>query len=470
MARRVPADLEDALASNRAARDRFWAMPPEQKDAWVGWVDRARMPAARRRRIAQAVHRLSGPTASSSMRSESSVVAVPRESAALAWVLGVVLLAALAAFLVWLTLYRHHDNSHAAAVAVSAKSSVPKVTGIRVQSAQFQLRQAKLASKVERKATAKPKGIVVGQSPKHGASVPQGTVVTLLVSKGRPGIGMPDLTGLAAPDALKALQARGLSVKLEQIESTQPPGTVVAQSPKPGKRAQRGTQVVLQVSKAKASVSVPDVTGQSAQAASTALQQAGLRSTVATVPSTQAKGTVVAQHPAAGAKVAQGSSVRLNVSRGATQNATTTSAATTTTAATTTAASAPPQTGNDYRGMRLSQAVQKIAEGRQQVIVQYVASAKPPGVVVANTTAGSRVRLQVSAGSQAPPNADVPDVTGEDAATAAGDLRSAGFTVVQVQWPVSDASQDGTVVYETPSGGQAPTGVAIVIYVAAGGG
>jgi beta-lactam-binding protein with PASTA domain len=463
VARRVPADLEDALASNRAARDRFWAMPAEQKDAWVGWVDRARMPGARRRRISQAVYRLSGSPVSS-VRSESTAVALPREHAALAWVLGLAVLAALAAFLVWLTLYRHHHDSSAAAVAVSSKSSVPKVTGIRVQSAQFQLRQAKLASKVERKAAAKPKGIVVGQSPKHGASVPQGTVVTLLVSKGRPGVGMPDLTGLAAADALKALQARGLSAKLEQIASSQPPGTVVAQSPNPGKRAQHGTQVVLQVSKGKTSVVVPSVTGQSAQEASTALQRAGLRSTVATVPSTQAKGTVVAQHPAAGTKVAQGSAVRLNVSNGATQSATTTAETGTSTT------SAPPQTGNDYRGMRLSQAVQKIVQGRQQVIVQYVASAMPPGVVVAGMPVGSRERLQVAAGSQAHTTADVPDVTGEDSATAASDLRSAGFTVIQAQWPVSDASQDGTVVYQTPAGGQAPVGVAIVIYIAAGGG
>lgn len=460
MARPVPADLEDALAANRAARDRFWAMPPEQKDAWVGWVDRARMPGARRRRIAQAVHRLSGPTAS--VRSESSVVAVPRENAALAWVLGVAVLAALAAFLVWLTLYRHHHDSHAAAVAVSAKASVPKVTGIRVQSAQFQLRQAKLASKVERKAAAKPKGIVVGQSPKRGASVPQGTVVTLLVSKGRPGIGMPDLTGLAAADALKALQARGLSAKLEQITSTQPPGTVVEQSPKPGKRAQRGTQVVLQVSKAKASVSVPSVTGQSAQEASTALQHAGLRSTVATVPSKEANGTVVAQHPAAGSTVAQGSSVRLNVSQGATQSATTT-------AATTTATTAPPQTGNDYRGMRLSQAVQKIAQGRQQVIVQYVTSSQPAGVVVANSNAGSKVQLQISAGAHPQPNTSVPDTSGEDAPTAQHDLTSAGFSVLTVQWPVSVASSNGTVVYETPSG-QAPKGSTVVVYVGAANG
>jgi beta-lactam-binding protein with PASTA domain len=468
MARRVPADLEDALASNRAARDRFWSMPAEQKDAWVGWVDRARMPGARRRRISQTVYRLAAP--SRRRRESTEVVAVPREHA-LGWVLGVALLAALAAFLVWLTVYRHHHESHAAAVAVSAKASVPKVVGIRVQSAQFELRQAKLGYKVVRKAAKKPKGIVVGQAPKHGASVQQGSVVTLLVSKGPPGIGMPDLTGLAAADAVKALQARGLTVKLQQVASTQPPGTVLAQSPKPGKRARHGTQVVLQVSKAKASVSVPSVTGQSAQQASTALQQAGLRATVANVPSSQSKGTVVAQHPAPGAKVAQGSSVRLNVSSGPAQSSTTTTGSTrATTTAPTTTASTTPQTGNDYRGMRLSQAVQKIVQGRQQVIVQYVASSKPAGVVVGSTIAGSRERLQVSAGAQPSPNVDVPDVTGEDAATAADDLRSAGFTVVQAQWPVSDASQDGTVVYETPLGGQAPRGVAIVIYVAAGGG
>lgn len=459
MARRLPADLEDALASNRAARDRFWAMPAEQKDAWVGWVDRARMRRARRRRIAEAVYRLSG----HSIRRESTAVAVPREHA-LGWVLGVVLLAAVAAFLVWLTLYRRHHDSSAAVVAVSSKASVPKVVGIRVQSALFQLRQAKLGSKVEHKAAKKPKGIVLGQTPKHGASVPQGTVITLLVSKGQPGVGMPDLTGLAAADALKALQARGLSAKLEQIASAQPPGTVVGQSPKPGKRTRHGTQVVLQVTKAKTSVSVPSITGQSAQQASTTLQHEGLRTTVVTVPSTQAKGTVVAQHPAPGTTVAQGSSVRLNVSKGPAPSTTTTAATTTTTTTTT------PQTGNDYRGMRLAPAVQRIVQGRQQVIVQYVASSQPAGVVVASTTAGSRERLQVSAGSQPNASTDVPDVTGEDAATAAGDLRSAGFTVVQAQWPVSDASKDGTVVYETPAGGQAPGGVSIVIYIAAGGG
>jgi Bacteriocin-protection, YdeI or OmpD-Associated/PASTA domain len=86
------------------------------------------------------------------------------------------------------------------------------------------------------------------------------------------------------------------------------------------------------------------------------------------------------------------------------------------------------------------------------------------GVVVSNSTAGSQERLRVSAGPNPKPATSVPDVTAEDAATAQQDLQAAGFTVIQVQWPVSDQSQNGMVVYEAPTG-QAPEGSAIVIYV-----
>jgi eukaryotic-like serine/threonine-protein kinase len=178
------------------------------------------------------------------------------------------------------------------------------------------------------------------------------------------------------------------------------------------------------------------------------------------VPSSQPKGTVVAQSPAAGQKVAKGSAVLLNVSTGATTTQTTTRQQTTTTATTTTTAPG----GNDYTGLRLQTTVQRLAQGRQQAIVVYVASSRPVGVVVSNSTVGSRVRLRVSAGPNPKPATSVPDVTAEDAATAQQDVEAAGFTVIQVQWPVSDQSQNGMVVYETPTG-QAPEGSEIVIYV-----
>jgi beta-lactam-binding protein with PASTA domain len=446
MARPVPADLEDALAANPAARETFWAMPPEQKDAWVAWVERARLPRARRRRVADAVRRLAGPAA---VR-ETAAAPLPRENWWV-WLFGLLLLAGLAAFLVWLTVYRHHD-SKPSTVVVTAKATVPGVVGIRVQSAQFQLQQAKLASKLVHKAATKPKGIVLDQAPKAGTTVPQGTKVTLVVSNGPSGVAMPDLVGLAAADAVNALQARKLTATLQQKSSQEAPGTVLAQSPKPGARAKPGTNVILQVAKGNAAVSVPNVVGQSQQQAVSTLQQVGLKATTAQVPSSQAKGTVVAQNPPADQKVPQRSSVRVNISKGPATSSTT--------------SPSPPSSGNDYTGMRLQQAIQKITQGRQQAIVVYVKSSQPVGTVVANSTAGSRERLQVSAGPNPQPPTDVPDVTGEDAATAQQDLQAAGFTVVQAKWPVSDSTQDGQVVYETPAGGrQAPKGSAIVIYV-----
>jgi beta-lactam-binding protein with PASTA domain len=328
-----------------------------------------------------------------------------------------------------------------------------------------------------RRPASTPRGVVVGQKPKAGAVVPQGTAVTLVVSAGPPGAKLPDLKGLAAADAVKRLQALKLTPELKQVPSKEAPGTVVGQNPPAGKVAKPGSTVILDVAKGKAATAVPDVSGQDQQSAASTLQQAGLNARIVQVPSTQPKGTVVAQRPAAGQKVAQGSDVRLNVSKGPAQQTTTTQQATTqqtttqqtTTQQTTTtqssAPAAPPQgSGNDYRGMQLSRAVQKIVQGRQQVVVQYVRSDKPVGIVVANRAQGARELLSVSAGATPAKPTAVPDEMGQDAATARSDLEAAGFTVITADWPVSDQASVGVVVYETPTG-HAPQGATIVVYI-----
>jgi beta-lactam-binding protein with PASTA domain len=490
MARPVPADLEDALAAAPAAREHFWALPPEQVDEWVAWVERPRMRRARRRRIAEAVRRLGGgrPVAATTAVETNGggpVAAPPRDSLWL-WLLALALLIGIGALSYWFAVRNDHGGAKPASVVIRVQATVPKLVGLRQQAAQFQLREEKLAVTVVKRPAAKPRGIVVGQKPKAGASVPQGTPVTLVVSSGPPGVKLPSVVGLAAADAAKRLQDLKLTPTLKQVPSTEAPGTVIAQKPPAGARAKPGTPVVLEVSKSKTSVPVPDVTGRTQQDATAALRQAGLNVSIAQVPSSQPKGTVVAQSPAAGQKVAQGHSVRLNVSNGATQQTTTQQATTqqattqqaatqTTTQRTTTQQSGtssslpspPPQgSGNDYRGMQLARAVEKIAQGRQQAIVLYVASTKPAGIVVSNGTVGSKLRLAVSAGPKPGPATARPDVTGEDAAQAQSDLESAGFSVLTVQWPVSDQSANGTVVSQTPAGGgTAPRGVTIVLYI-----
>ena len=461
MARRpVPADLENALAASPSARDAFWSLPPNHLDRWVSYVERSRFPGQRRRRIVRTVERLGG---------DPNAVALPRDTW-LVWLLGLVVLGALAGFLVWWLVYRGHTKHHTtSAVVVTAKSTVPKVTGIRLQAAEFQLKEAKLGVKVVRRDAKKPKNIVVGQAPQSARQVVQGTVVMLVVSKGPPGARVPKLDGLAAADAVKQLQKLGLTAQLRQTPAAgAPPGSVVQQSPKPGKRVKRGAAVTLAVAKGAAAVVVPNLVGRSQQDAENELQQRGLNVNAATVASSQPAGTVVAQNPPASSKVQQGATVRINVARTAQRQTTTTSTPTTTTspAPTTTTQVQQSPTGNDYRGMRLSAAAQRIAQGRQQVVVQYVSSAQPAGVVVANSSTGGKVQLQVSAGTHPQPAASVPDETGQDARTAQGDLASAGFSVVTVQWPVSDPSNDGVVVAETPAG-HAPGGASVVIYVGA---
>lgn len=449
MARRpVPADLENALAASPSARDAFWSMPPNQLDRWVSYVQRSRFPGQRRRRIVRTVERLGG---------DPDAVALPRDTW-LVWLLGLVLIGALAGFLVWWLVYRH-NKSHAttSAVVVTAKSTVPKVTGIKLQAAKFQLKEAKLGVKVVKRTAKKPKNIVLGQAPQADAKVVQGTVVTLVASKGLPGAKVPKLTGLAAADAVKQLQKLGLTAKLQQTPAAgAPPGSVVQQSPNPGKRLKRGAAVSLAVAKGAAALLVPNVVGRSQQDAENDLRQRGLNVDAVTVASSQPAGTVVAQNPPANSKVRAGATVRVNVAGAKPQQ--------TTTQATTTTQVQQSPTGNDYRGMRLGAAVQKIAQGRQQVVVQYVTSSQPAGVVVANSSAGGKVRLQVSAGTHPQPATSVPDETGQDEQSARDDLSSAGFSVITVQWPVSDASNDGVVVAETPTG-QAPDGATVVLYV-----
>jgi beta-lactam-binding protein with PASTA domain len=446
MARRpVPADLEDALASSRVARDRFWSLPPAHLDGWVSYVERARLPGQRRRRIVRTVERLGG---------DPNAVALPREQW-LVWLLCLVLVAALAGFLVWWTVYRHHTRQNGTAtVLVTAKSTVPKVTGIRLQAAEFQLKEAKLGVKVVRRTGKKPKNIVLGQAPPSHTQVVQGRVVTLVVSKGRPGAKLPKLSGLAAADAVKQLQQLGLTANLQQAAAAgAAPGSVVQQSPKPGTLLKPGAVVTLTVAKGAAAIVVPNVVGRSEQDAEHDLQQRGLNVNPVTVGSSQPTGTVVAQNPPANSKVQQGAAVRINVAA---------ARQTTTTSTTTTVQQSP--TGNDYRGMRLSAAVQKIAQGRQQAVVRYVTSSQPAGVVVASSSTGGKVQLQISAGAHPRPATSVPDETGQDEQSAQSDLGSAGFSVVAVQWPVSDSSNDGVVVAETPAG-QAPNGATVVIYV-----
>jgi serine/threonine-protein kinase len=122
---------------------------------------------------------------------------------------------------------------------------------------------------------------------------------------------------LTVTEAFEQLQDARLRGEAREVFSGRPGGTVVRQQPAAGAEVPRGKAVVLTVSKGRQTVAVPSLVGQSEAQAGAALQRLGLRANVVRVPASDAPGTVVAQRPTAGQRVARGSVVQINVSRGA---------------------------------------------------------------------------------------------------------------------------------------------------------
>jgi beta-lactam-binding protein with PASTA domain len=120
-----------------------------------------------------------------------------------------------------------------------------------------------------------PEGDVISVSPPPGEPLQRGRTVTLVVSKGPEGVVVPSLVGLKREEAERQLADTGLTAEVTERETTQPPGTVMAQEPASGTRVNKGTAVRLTVAKARPQV--PDVTtgNPTAEEAQAALEQAG---------------------------------------------------------------------------------------------------------------------------------------------------------------------------------------------------
>lgn len=128
----------------------------------------------------------------------------------------------------------------------------------------------------------------------------------------------PDLTGLEPSAAEQALTADGFEVgsSSEDFSPTVPRGAVAGQSPGPGQRATKGSTVDLVISRGPAVV-VPDLEGVGIAVATKDLTDLSLGvDRQGQVSETVPEGTIMAQQPAAGEQVEEGSEVRLIVSSG----------------------------------------------------------------------------------------------------------------------------------------------------------
>jgi len=135
-------------------------------------------------------------------------------------------------------------------------------------------------------------------------------------------VAVPDVVGQAEADANAAITGAGLvPAKTEAADDTVPAGSVISQDPAAGTTVASGSTVNIVVSTgpdAPATVPVPDVAGQPAADAQTALEAEGFTVAAAEQPSMDVEeGLVIETNPAAGTEVAPGTEVTMIVSTGA---------------------------------------------------------------------------------------------------------------------------------------------------------
>lgn len=166
---------------------------------------------------------------------------------------------------------------------------------------------------------------VVDTRPQAGQELERGQTVTLVISSGKPQVTVPSVTGQSLDDARTELESAGFTVSVTRKEDAEAdPGTVLSQTPQGGSRAARGSAVALTVAREPAAKTVPDVTGQPADAAAKTLRDAGfaVEQTEEPTDDPALDGKVISQNPTGQAR--GGATVTIVIGRSTDTETTTT--------------------------------------------------------------------------------------------------------------------------------------------------
>jgi serine/threonine-protein kinase len=212
-------------------------------------------------------------------------------------------------------------------------------------------------------------------------------------------------------------------------------GRVFDQEPPEGERVDKGSTVTIIVSSGKAKTTVPDVVGRTRDEAVAVLTAADLDVSVSEVYSEQPVGTVTAQKPGEGTRLAVGETVFINVSRGIKQ------------------VSVPSVVGES-----LDSAIAAIEDaGFTAGSPVFQDSERPENTVIAQDPAGGSLQRPgttvVLTVSRGPAQVVVPGVEGLDLASARAALRAEGFRVDVVRADTDLIEEDGIVLAQSPAGG-----------------
>lgn len=167
-----------------------------------------------------------------------------------------------------------------------------------------------------------PDGYVVEQKPKPGTRVKRGREIKVFISKGTEAGVVPNIVGEMVSDAQPALQSLGLEVgTITKIHSEDYPqeGVIIAHTPPPKAKVQKGAKINLLVSLGRPVVTytMPDISGMYMDEAIELIKQRGLKVGLIEKeisPDVNEPGIILDQTPQPGERIKPGTVVNIVVS------------------------------------------------------------------------------------------------------------------------------------------------------------
>ncbi len=213
------------------------------------------------------------------------------------------------------------DEGSTVTISVSlgpATVVVPDVAGLSAKRARDRLEDAGFRVRQDERPSSTVKaGLVIDTEPAADTELERGRTVTLLISSGPKLVEVPSVIGQQQDLAESQLRAEGLIPDIEQRDSDEPEGQVIAQDPAAGSTVKKHTAVTIVVSTGAGSAFVPNVVGQSQDDAKADLSAAGLsvRIVKRTTTDENEDDTVLDQSPSAGTRLRKGEFVTIFVGK-----------------------------------------------------------------------------------------------------------------------------------------------------------
>lgn len=198
--------------------------------------------------------------------------------------------------------------------------TMPETTGRTLTDVQADLDALGLHTQVEEEFSDNvDTGSVTRSDPEGGSSVHKRAEVQLYVSKGVDMKTVPELTGKSQDEAQRSLTEVGLTVGAitDAYSEDVPQGQVISQSVAAGTSLAHDSAVDIVLSKGRQPLTVPTLSGLSASAAKSAIEDLGLVAAPTDAYSdTVAEGQVISQQTREGSTLHRGDSVAYTVSKG----------------------------------------------------------------------------------------------------------------------------------------------------------